>query len=239
MRWAVLLIVPLLAGCLTTSVAPSLTPEESAFYDPVERNIEGWGVRIDPRLFEKAHAELGAKALDVLRFVLEGIKHQIPEKRLAELQSVKIWVELESPVGTAMQYHPDPKWLIKNNLDPRLVECVHIPSADRLAKKSFFHAHPSVVMHELSHGFHHQFLGYGYKPIIDAYEAGVASGAYGKVLHNSGRQRDHYGGSNYKEYFAEGCEAYFGTNDFFPFVRAELKQHDPKLYAIMQEIWGK
>ena len=29
------------------------------------------------------------------------------------------------------------------------------------------------------------------------------------------------------EYFAEASEAYFGTNDFFPFVRIELRRHDP------------
>ena len=34
-------------------------------------------------------------------------------------------------------------------------------------------------------------------------------------------------------------EAYFGTNDFYPFVRAELKQHDPKTFALLESIWGK
>ena len=41
------------------------------------------------------------------------------------------------------------------------------------------------------------------------------------------------------EYFAESTEAYLGVNDFYPFVRAELKQHDPDMYELMTEIWGK
>ena len=40
------------------------------------------------------------------------------------------------------------------------------------------------------------------------------------------------------EYFAEGTEAYFDRNDFYPFVRAELKEHDPVLHDLLEEIWG-
>ncbi len=35
------------------------------------------------------------------------------------------------------------------------------------------------------------------------------------------------------EYFAEGTEAYFYRNDFYPFVRAELKDHDPVLRDLL------
>ena len=34
-------------------------------------------------------------------------------------------------------------------------------------------------------------------------------------------------------------ESYVGVNDFYPFVRAELQEHDPKTYALMEKIWGK
>ena len=30
-----------------------------------------------------------------------------------------------------------------------------------------------------------------------------------------------------------------GVNDFFPFVRAELREHDPRMHALMESIWGK
>jgi dipeptidyl-peptidase-4 len=45
--------------------------------------------------------------------------------------------------------------------------------------------------------------------------------------------------TNHKEYFAEGTEAFFNRNDFYPFVQAELKEHDPRLHALLEEIWGK
>jgi hypothetical protein len=28
------------------------------------------------------------------------------------------------------------------------------------------------------------------------------------------------------------------VNDFYPFVRAELEKHDPRMYRVMQKIWG-
>jgi hypothetical protein len=31
--------------------------------------------------------------------------------------------------------------------------------------------------------------------------------------------------------------AYFGTNDFYPFVRAELKQHDPEMHDLIENLW--
>ena len=48
----------------------------------------------------------------------------------------------------------------------------------------------------------------------------------------------HYGLTNRKEYFAEGTEAYLYRNDFYPFVRAELMNHDPTLHAVLEKVWG-
>jgi len=44
--------------------------------------------------------------------------------------------------------------------------------------------------------------------------------------------------NNKMEYFAENTEAYFGTNDFYPFVRAELREHDPHACRLLENMWG-
>ena len=44
--------------------------------------------------------------------------------------------------------------------------------------------------------------------------------------------------TNPMEYFAEATEAFFSRNDFFPFDRAELKQHDPELVQLLTKLWG-
>jgi hypothetical protein len=82
-------------------------------------------------------------------------------------------------------------------------------------------------------------LRFDHPRIIAAYDQMKEEGIYERVLLYTGRQTKHYALSNHKEYFAESTEAYFGVNDFYPFVRAELEQHDPRMYALMVELWGK
>ena len=41
------------------------------------------------------------------------------------------------------------------------------------------------------------------------------------------------------EYFAEATEAFFGTNDFYPFVRSELERHDPELFGLLKLLWER
>ena len=94
-------------------------------------------------------------------------------------------------------------------------------------------------MHELAHAYHDQVLAWEYEPLVEAYEAAVTGGQYEKVLHVSGREQRHYALTNHKEYFAEATEAWFGSNDFYPFVRPELKAHDAKLYEVVESIWGE
>ena len=48
-----------------------------------------------------------------------------------------------------------------------------------------------------------------------------------------------HGMNNPQEYFAESTESFFGTNDFYPFVRPELKEFDPDMYAYLEKTWGK
>jgi hypothetical protein len=67
----------------------------------------------------------------------------------------------------------------------------------------------------------------------------VDSGHGVRALHVDGRTVRHYAMTNHKEFFAEMSEAYFGTNDFFPFVHGELKQAEPEVHALLREIWGE
>ena len=71
-----------------------------------------------------------------------------------------------------------------------------------------------------------------------AYKKAEASGSYENVLLFNGNTVRHYALTNHKEYFSEGTEAFFNRNDFYPFVRAELKLHDPTLHDLLAEIWG-
>ncbi|GAB4406383.1 MAG: hypothetical protein OHK0039_08090 [Bacteroidia bacterium] len=101
---------------------------------------------------------------------------------------------------------------------------------------------PWIIMHELSHAYHDRVLGYTYAPISSAYDAAMTAGLYDDVLYNPGNgqppfSQPAYARLNAQEYFAEITEAYLGENDYYPFVRADLLQHDTLGYALTASIW--
>ena len=208
-------------------------------FDPVVREIEGWTVDVDPQLLEGDHAALGARALAMLANHLQRIAILVPEPRLADLRRIGIWIEYEHPRLVPMQYHPSRAWLVEQGYNPRLAGKVHVTRATQLLDRDQMLKHPAVVLHELAHGYHDQFLGFDEPRIIEAYEKAKASGTYENVLLYNGRRARHYALTNHKEYFAEGTEAFFYRNDFYPFVRAELEEHDPALYHLLLEIWER
>ena len=208
------------------------------FYDPVQRDVEGWTVKLDPKLLDKENEDLGRQAVQALANHLQRIKYIVPEPQVKQLQKVPIWLELDNPKLSPMQYHPDRGWLLAHGHDPRLVGHVHIPQARDLLNRRTWAKHPYVVLHELAHAYHDQVLGFDDPRIEQAYRDAKAAGIYEKVLLFTGKKVRHYALTNHKEYFAECTEAYFGVNDFYPFVRAELKEHDPKMFAVLKEIWG-
>ena len=137
-----------------------------------------------------------------------------------------------------MQYHPSRAWLVAHGYDPRLAKKVHIPRAADLFSRQQLLKQPAAVLHELAHAYHDQVLGFDNPEIIAAYQKAKAAGIYEHVLLYTGQYVRHYGLKDAKEYFAEGTEAYWYRNDFYPFVRAELKEFDPTLHALLEKIWG-
>ncbi len=207
-------------------------------FEPVVQKIEGWTVHVDPRLLKGEHSGKGGRALKMLANHLQRIAILLPPDRLAEMQKLEIWIEHHHPTLGSMQYHPDLGWLKSHGHDPRLVKMVHIPRAAALLSRQQMLKHPMVVLHELAHSYHDQVLGFDEARIVAAYGKAKEAGTYEKVLLYTGKKVRHYALTDHKEYFAEGTEAYFYRNDFYPFVRAELEEHDPALHDLLEEIWG-
>ena len=207
--------------------------------DPVVQDIEGWTVHVDPQLLEEGErGRSGARALKMLANHLQRIAILVLPEPLAKLRNVELWIERRHPTLRAMQYHPDVGWLKAHGHDPRLAKKVHITRAEELLSRQQMLKHPAVVLHELAHAYHDQVLGFDEPRVVKAYNKAKESGRYEKVLLYTGETVRHYAMTDHKEYFAEGTEAYFYRNDFYPFVAAELKQHDPALYDLLADIWG-
>ena len=209
----------------------------AARFDPVLRHIEGWQVHVDPALLSGEHQEEGTRALTMLANHLQRVQILIPPEPLQRMKKLEIWIEHHHPTLKSKSYHPNEKWLVDHGNDPRLAKKVHIPRAADLLSREQMLKHPAVILHELAHAYHDQVLGFDHPEIIAAYEHAKTAGSYQSVLAHTGRKVEHYALTNAKEYFAEGSEAFFYRNDFYPFVRAELRQHDRILHDLLMKIW--
>ncbi len=242
--YRVLFSTALLSGAVTLTPSVGTASETSVkpnptHFDPIVKNIEGWIVNVEPRLLEGEFSEEGKLALKMLANHLQRISILVPEAHLARMKKVEFWIEHAHPELRGKQYHPDAGWLTKRGYDKRLAKKIHITHAAELFSREQLLKHPAVVLHELTHAYHDQVLGFGDKRIIAAHNKAMSLGIYDKVLYYNGKTVPHYATTNHKEYFAEVTESYFYRNDFFPFVRAELKRHDPTMHDLLVEIWGK
>jgi hypothetical protein len=227
MKKVVLICVVLLALCAASS---EYTP--TAGY--AIREIEGWKVLVNKQLLSE-HVELAEDVLQLLRFQLYQITRVAADEPLEELRRVPIWVEYKAPRHPCMCYHPSRRWLRNNGFNPEKARSVEIANAENFLKWTI--GQPWMVLHELAHAYHHCVLGHDHEELHQTYEKAVESQRYESVLHISGRSKRAYALNNDQEYFAECSEAFFGTNDFYPFVRSELRQHDEEMYKLLVKLW--
>ena len=232
MRTIFILLLTLLCASAIAAEKPALPTAHTT------RNIEGWNVRVDDRLLRGDGAATGERALKLLTARLVAITTVVPQPALAKLRAVTIEIDLDYGDLHAMQYHPDAGWLKEHRYSEALAKCVHIPDVEDFLSPFENHRMPWVVLHELSHGYHDQVLGFDEPRLVAAWKRFRDSGNYKSVLTSPGPMREHYGLTNQKEFFAEMTECYFGSNDFYPFVTGELKQAEPELFALLREIWG-
>jgi hypothetical protein len=218
-------------------LACSAQAQTNAF-DPgpayARRELEGWHLRVNGKLL--AETNLCDRVLAVLGAQLRQITRVVPAPALAKIRQIPIWLELNDPKFPGSVYHESPDWLREHGINPAKVGGVEVANATNFLGWTL--EQPCMILHELAHGYHHQFLGDDHAGIHRGYEHAKAAGIYNSVLRSNGRHERHYAMNNEKEYFAEATEAFFGTNDFYPFVRAELKEYDPEAHALLCDVWG-
>lgn len=201
-----------------------------------DETIEGWPVRLN-KSFTMREPDLCAETLALLRQQLYLIVRNVPTPAVEKLRQITIWVEEAEPHHPCMCYHPDPGWLRSHDMNPDKARSVEVANARNFL--TWCHDQPWMVFHELAHGYHHQFLDQGFEnaEVRKAFERVKSANAYDSVLRIQGRRGPHYALTNPQEYFAESSEAYFGTNDFYPFVRSELREADPEGFELLGRLW--
>jgi hypothetical protein len=202
------------------------------------RDLDGWTVRVDDRLLATNNSTLGSRAVKLLEARLVAIAAVMPDEPLKRLRQVTIQIDLTYGDLDSMAYHPSPIWLRDSGYNTNLAKCVHVPDAAYFASPFEAFRQPMAILHELAHAYHDQVLGTDEPRIRKAWQKFRDCKRYGSVLMNVGVTREHYGLVNHEEFFAEMTEAYFGENDFFPFVAGELERAEPEIFALMCDIWG-
>jgi putative heme-binding domain-containing protein len=206
------------------------------------RTLRGWTVHIN-RVLLAADARQTAKALELLDRQLDEITKVVPKAAVTRLQQVPLYFNPEYPgVRPTAEYHPGVEWLRKNGRDPAMAKAVEFTNV-RIFEAEV-NRMPWFVLHELAHAYHDRELprGFGNPDIAAAHARAKDSGKYDKVERHFGNGRPNtvekaYAMTNPMEYFAESSEAFFGTNDFFPFTRDQLKKHDPGMHDLLVKLW--
>jgi hypothetical protein len=197
--------------------------------------IEGFTVRVARPLIDE-RPELWHQVQRELQSQLYRVGRVVPAGPLAKLRKVTIWVEDGTMPKGAMAYHPNVNWLREHGVNPDKAKGAELGNVAHFL--AWTGHQPWMLLHELAHAYHDQFLGgYGNEKIKAAYDKAIADGLYDSALLYNGKRVRAYAATNPMEYFAETSEAYFGTNDFYPFVQAELREHDPRMFALLEKLW--
>lgn len=237
-----------LDGAHTPELSPPAvvsTPLEA--YSEIE--LAGFRVLVDPEALATGKEWRRVRA--ALLVDLERAVEVVPGAALAELRGVRIVVTRSTRPrpdwdgASAACLHPSAGWLVEHGYDAERQGAVEILNMD---KYLLWRAEqPVMILHELAHAYHLGLggggdgAGYEDARVIRAYESAMAAGLYeavGFVLNEEGQTRRAYAAGNAQEYFAELTEAYFGRNDYFPFTREDLREHDRSGYAMIEDVWG-
>ena len=223
------------------AVAADPDPQTPGTWEPTSaydvRRVEGWTVRVNKK-FAADDPDVCNQVMDLLKVHLVQIERAVPKAAVEKLRTVPIWVERESPPHDGMAYHPNPDWLRKHNINPEKARCVELANARHFL--DWWRDQPWMVLHEMAHAYHHQFLpgGFDNPDVKAAFERAKKAGLYDHVQRINGKEEKAYAMNDPMEFFAECSECFFGTNDFYPFVRSELKKHDPETYEVIRRAWG-
>ena len=220
-------------------------PPERTVVPRETRDVSGWQVHIHRKLLE-AEAEDTARALAGLKKMLDEIVRELPAPAVTELRKVPLYFSpAYQPDRSGAEFHPDAGWLRANGRDPAMARGVEFSGVHDFEAE--MRRMPNFALHELAHAYHHRVLADGFEnaAVKAAYDRAKAAGSYERVERSFGEGNGRantferaYALTSPMEYFAETTEAYFTRNDFFPFTRAELKQHDPELFTLLETLWG-
>ncbi len=238
---------------------------ESEPYDTTDKFYEdcslgGWPCKLEPNW--SGGDETSAQKLE--RDIREASLLLPRHARDYLHKRCKIWVNRSlswgpkaCPIrGHGSCYHPGEDWLAQNGLSKEKHMCVEVNDAPCYKDDCDLWGIGGIMLHELSHAYHHGMLpgGYGNKEIKKCFELAMKEGLYDCVEYKTGFNEENgtikrstgraYACSNPMEYFAELSAAFLGGlddskeyNKWYPFNRKQIQEHDPRAYSLLSRLW--
>eukprot|EP00581_Thalassiosira_minuscula_P008123 CAMPEP_0183705310 /NCGR_PEP_ID=MMETSP0737-20130205/2455_1 /TAXON_ID=385413 /ORGANISM="Thalassiosira miniscula, Strain CCMP1093" /LENGTH=748 /DNA_ID=CAMNT_0025932447 /DNA_START=49 /DNA_END=2293 /DNA_ORIENTATION=- len=249
---------PLLITVCMTQLDPTPLDTSSKHYDEVI--LGGWPCRIEPGCFP-SDMDVPATGRNSLRCRFEAdliaASESLPLEAREKLRaSTPIWINKSQSFGPKVApikgrdgcFHPGAKWLKRNGMNPAKCGGVEWYEARHYLEDCDMWGPGGLMLHELSHAWHclHIEDGYDNEEIIDVYNRAMDDGLYDCVpVHGpQGPRCKAYACQDQMEYFAELSVAFLGGlddrehNKWYPFNRAQLRDHDPRAFAMLCRMWG-
>lgn len=139
-------------------------------------------------------------------------------------------------LGGTIRYHASRNWLLINSYPIEKLNSVEISDVQAFLFLTWLNS-PNLMLHEIAHLYHVTSLTVHYEPIYQAFLDASNTGVYNQGNDNVIEDVPAHVISDQLNYFSELTEAYFGTNDYFPFNREQLRAHDPQGFAVIEQVW--
>lgn len=235
-----------------TKLDPTPVNTVNKHYDNL--TLGGWPCRIEPSVFSSS-----CKLRNRIESDIRAASSHLPRHACEKLQlSTPIWINKSlsygpkvAPIQEAnMCFHPGKEWLVRNGMSPAKVGGVEMYRASSYLDDCDLWGPGGLMLHELSHAWHclHCEEGYDNPDIENCYDQAMKEKLYDCVpYHCEGGNKEKkkaYACTNAMEYFAELSTAFLGGlddgefNKWFPFNRKQVREHDPRAFAMLCQMWG-
>ena len=189
------------------------------------------------------YASVTNEALDKVKADLDAIvdDYELPSVVLDSLRQMTFFIDWSASFGGTARFHASRNWLVNNGYILDKLYSIEVSNVGNFLHHTKLNM-PNLLLHEIAHLYHLTTLTTNYEPIYEAYLNARDKNLYSSVSF-------HAGNGNYVEgvfspavsdqlnYFAELTEAYFGLNEYYPFNREQLREHDPQGFAVLEAVW--
>ena len=224
----------------STGFGTSIKRDTVFIFEPSIYDLYGNLRIVKNNIFVSKVALKNPKFHEVILYVnnrLQDMESKLPLKFLQFSHNIKMWFENDERIPFLSAHYMPKDYAVANNVFAPKQNSVIIPHLTISLYETGLFNQPEILIHEMAHAYHDMILGFNFRPIIDAYDNAMSSGKYQNVKRTKFPDGKAYATTNHKEYFAELNEAYFGTNDHYPFNKADLKLYDPVGYKLLESIW--